>query len=1066
MKHLHLVFILVILLVNNTEIFGQCGESAGADESICFNNLPLNLSTPVGTSWQGDFISSAGVFNPDVAGIYVVVLATSNGFCIDQDEKIITVLASPEVNAGSDQMVCEFESFQINATASSENGNIVVWSWSGDDEYLSSTNIPNPTANPVGSSSFNLTVADEAGCFSFDQINLTSAALPVVSAGNDIDICHTPAVITLSGTPAGGTWSGPGVSGSDFTSPGTGTHNLQYVYTDLMGCYNIDLKAISVDEVPEIVIQSDFSVCENEGDVTLQGYSPSNGLWEGEGIIAGTDVFSPEELEGVKTLTYSVGVETCYNESTVEVEVNEVPELVIPTEFNICHSETVVMLDNYSPTGGNWFGSIVHDSSIGNIDADIISSGNSISYAYEDPLTGCSKTGTSLVHIKELPSGSFELGALACLNTTLSLTNASSPELESQWFLNGDLTSTDDVPMISVSELGDHNLSLILIDEYACTKTLETQLVHVQDIPESNFLTDVTEGCEPMEVTFENLSQGDNMNFMWDFEVGNSISESPGTIIFGDINENTNYEISLEVSNECGSSIHSVSVLSKAEPTASFQTDISSICSPVHIDFLNMSSSSSSSFSWDLGDGDSSVEQDPLDKIYTTEAGLEEFIIELTATNECGSHSFQETILVFPNPVSSEITVSEIEACAPVDIQFVNSGIGATEFEYDFGDFSIFTEDAFSSFTVPGQYTVYQYATDGCGFDTTSVEVTIYPEPVSELSIDGNFCIGDQLVVSTEGENLVDYQWELSGNDAGVIDFIEIDLESSGSVGFSLSARTALNNCAVDLVQTIEVNPSPEIDFSLSAQEECSPYTLGIENYSSESLSYTWSLADFSETDSSPTFELTEEGSYSLNVMVTNDFGCVTEEFYQDVFFLNETPSVDFTFGPDDAHILTAPTISFQSLTDEVNTYYWKFGDGNSSFDQDPIHTYTDAGLFPVTLTASDEFGCSDEITLGVQVEDEFTVYVPNSFTPNGDGLNDVFRPIVKGDNFYDYKFSVFDRWGSILFQSNSPSDAWNGSVKSGNHYVSPGVYFWEITYILREGEGGRVNSGNVQVLR
>lgn len=305
-----------------------CGESAGNDFSICENNLPYVFTTHPDTFWSGDGISAEGIFNPSSPGVYTLTLTTDNSSCSDTDEVIVTVLGSPTVDAGEDQMVCIFDEFQINAVASSPNGNIVVWSWSGDDQYLNATNISNPIATPEGSSSFNLTVADEAGCSSFDQVNLTTSDLPIVNAGSNIEMCHISDPQNLVGSPTGGTWQGPGVSNNEFISPGTGTHTLEYSYTDNQGCTNSDNITIEVNDLPNIDAGLTEEVCANDGTYTISDYSPSSGIsWSGLGVVdSNIGNINPTLLEvGSNDILMTLGSGTCQVEAIKNIHVNALP---------------------------------------------------------------------------------------------------------------------------------------------------------------------------------------------------------------------------------------------------------------------------------------------------------------------------------------------------------------------------------------------------------------------------------------------------------------------------------------------------------------------------------------------------------------------------------------------------------------------------------------------------------------------------------------------------------------------------------------------------------------------
>jgi gliding motility-associated-like protein len=134
---------------------------------------------------------------------------------------------------------------------------------------------------------------------------------------------------------------------------------------------------------------------------------------------------------------------------------------------------------------------------------------------------------------------------------------------------------------------------------------------------------------------------------------------------------------------------------------------------------------------------------------------------------------------------------------------------------------------------------------------------------------------------------------------------------------------------------------------------------------------------------------------------------------------------------------------------------------------QDMVHTFPTAGTWNVTLTVSTNYGCTDEITKQVFVNDIFNIYVPNSFTPDGDNINEVFLPQLTGIPFMEtYKFEIFDRWGTTIFTTNDPLQAWTGNVRDGDYFVKDDAYNWQVTVQLKGSDKERVYSGHVVIIR
>jgi gliding motility-associated-like protein len=133
--------------------------------------------------------------------------------------------------------------------------------------------------------------------------------------------------------------------------------------------------------------------------------------------------------------------------------------------------------------------------------------------------------------------------------------------------------------------------------------------------------------------------------------------------------------------------------------------------------------------------------------------------------------------------------------------------------------------------------------------------------------------------------------------------------------------------------------------------------------------------------------------------------------------------------------------VSFTNRSVNMQTWFWDFGDGTTSTDRDPIHDFERPGTYQVNLKIVSPDGCLHEITLEVTVETDFYIYVPNAFTPDGDGLNECFE--IKGVGFDAFEIKIFDRWGNQVFFSDNVENCWDGTM---NGQLAPqGVYTYAI---------------------
>ncbi len=161
-------------------------------------------------------------------------------------------------------------------------------------------------------------------------------------------------------------------------------------------------------------------------------------------------------------------------------------------------------------------------------------------------------------------------------------------------------------------------------------------------------------------------------------------------------------------------------------------------------------------------------------------------------------------------------------------------------------------------------------------------------------------------------------------------------------------------------------------------------------------------------------------------------------------------PLANFTYSPSDISILT-PTVHFTDLSSgDIAPWFWNFGDSATSTDHNPVHIYKSPGIYIITLVVTNSNGCMDSITYRLEIHDEYYFYIPNAFTPNGDGINDFFCP--QGTDALQslpliYTMEIYNRWGEKIFETINTSYPWYGQVNDGTKIAEAGVYVYRITF-------------------
>ena len=259
---------------------------------------------------------------------------------------------------------------------------------------------------------------------------------------------------------------------------------------------------------------------------------------------------------------------------------------------------------------------------------------------------------------------------------------------------------------------------------------------------------------------------------------------------------------------------------------------------------------------------------------------------------------------------------------------------------------------------------------------------------------------------------------------------------------------TVTNQCGVVVNGSVSVVVHPLPTFSLAPQNSSGcdkiPLTFSDNDPNNTGCTYAWDMGDnFTGTGNPITHNYTASGNYTVNVTLISPYGCTGSGSTTANVTVYDSPSAAFNSSATEMSELE-PTFQFTNeCSGNTIGWQWDFGDNTTDNVPSPAHTYAARGTYNVRLVATSTGGCTDTTLQDVIVEPEFTLYIPNAFTPNEDGTNDVFY--AYGNEISDFHMMLFDRWGEMIYQSDNINTGWDGKAKGGTEVAQQGVYVYKI---------------------
>ena len=405
-----------------------------------------------------------------------------------------------------------------------------------------------------------------------------------------------------------------------------------------------------------------------------------------------------------------------------------------------------------------------------------------------------------------------------------------------------------------------------------------------------------------------------------------------------------------------------------------------------------------------------------------------------------------------------------LRSCGANDLYIENLSLDPnfiTDFRwsFDLGGATYFNNTEWSPtvpFPGPGQYkgSLVLNPLDMCA-DTAEITVDIFPGVTADFSYAYDTCV------------------------AGPVQFTDLTLAPSGIAGWSwrfgvpggMSTEgnpaytypvpgvhtvrlnvTDGDGCRDVAVKEVRYLPAPAyIIVRPSSFLGCVPGEITFENLSvpiDSTYHIVWDFGDGAMISDviSPSHVYDSAGVFTVSVAITSPIGCYVADTFPDLIRVLPSPIADFTYSPNEVTNLS-PTVSFENLSVGADRYFWQLDRFATSNEENPVFSFPDTGLMRVLLVVTHPQGCKDSVSQYIDVKPEIRWFMPNAFTPNGDPNNEGFlgKGFIQG--MTNFKMTIWNRWGELVFESTDPYEAWNGRARQTGGPSPAGVYVYRVTF-------------------
>jgi gliding motility-associated-like protein len=911
---------------------------------------------------------------------------------------------------------------------------------------------------------------------------------PVIS-GAPIVCTTTTTTYTISNPTPGNTylWSvtGGAITGPSNTSsvnvswtlPGNGT--ITVTESNSYGCDSTVQIPVTILTIPAPAISGSATGC--AGQYITYSSTMVTGNTYAWNVTGGTIasntgntivVFWPSATTGTVTLTEGNTL-TCDSTVSLSVVVGPQPAPVIAGPLNVCTTTTSVYSVSNAIQGDSYIWTVTGGTIVGVLNNSFVQvswslPGQGTVSVTQSNSYGCDSTVSIPVNILILPTPSISGPANVCAGQVVTYTTTLVQGNTWQWNITGGSIIANSGNSVTVQWplAGNGTVSLTESNTLWCDSTVILNVfTGIQPAP---LIVGPTVICTDEHSSYSVVNPVPGNNYSW-MVTGGTITGLPNG--FGiDVLWNTPglQTVTVMESNSSG-----------CDSTVSFVVDVRLKPNPnlegpplaceMDRGFYSVQNFPGHSYIWSVTGGSvvGTVVNNAIEVLWTV-PGQGSVSVRVISPLGCDSTVSKQVMV---NPLPLTVISGPQVICEDESATYYTTLSGTNTYSWTVTGATI-TGSATGNyvnitFNTPGTANILltEVTAAGCSRQVP-YQVTVNSKPVVQISGSAIGCISNQQYNYTSvSQPNVNYQWSVTG---GIIasgngtSAIAVQWIAPGNNIITLTATNIITGCDNTFSIPVLAGALTPPVISAASLNGCAPVSMNFTgNTISSFYNYSWNFGDGTTTNApNPTHNYFNPGTYNIQLIATNNTGCADTTSATVTVYPNPVAAFGLWYGTD-IYYTSLSNLTLDNNSTGAVQYLWNFGNGDTSTQFEPDYEYNVPGTYTITLTVTNQYGCTDIFMQVIEVKVPEQIYIPNAFSPNNDSNNDYFN--VSGLNITTLSISIFNRWGQSIYTSSNPYFRWDGT--HNGRPAPEGVYVYSIAAKGFHGEDFK-RQGTVTLVR